>query len=314
MAIIKLSVSERRRVSVFITCLLLAMAAWVLTTLSGSYNFTVKQAINFRNTPQRRAFKALQPDTVEATMQGTGWQMLFSKVNAFDHPITIDLHTLEHSNFIALNTQLPQINKAIDVKHKIIAFSPDTLYFDFTNRVIKKIMVEPVLNIKYQQQYQESGKIQVKPAYVTINGPGNVINGIKTWKTDTLTLNNVNNTVSTSLALQPVKEGNISVYPKTVQLRVPVEEFTEKTLSIPVKLINNPHYYNVKVIPQHIKLTFTVPLSRYMELDEAFFEATADFSLWEQGYTVLPVNITRLPAYCRVVKIEPRNVDFLVKK
>lgn len=314
MPIIKLSVSERRRLQVFVTCLLLAMAAWVLTTLSGSYHFTVKQAINFKNAPQRRAFKALQADTVEVTMQGTGWQMLFSKVNTYTHPVTIDLHTLEHSNYIALNTQIAQINKTTDAQHRIIAFTPDTLYFDFTNRVVKKVKVEPVLEIKYQQQYEESGKIQVKPAFITINGPGNVIQNIKTWKTDTLRLNNVNDVISTTLPLQPVKEGNISIYPKNVQLRIPVEEFTEKTLRIPVKLVNNPHYYNVKVIPQYVNITFTVPLSRYTEVDEDFFEANADFGLWEQGYSVLPINITRVPAYCRIVKTMPRNVDFLVKK
>ncbi|MVN92318.1 YbbR-like domain-containing protein [Mucilaginibacter aquatilis] len=314
MPIIKLSVSERRRLSVFITCFLIATVAWILATLSGTYSFTVKQAITFKNAPQKRAFRALQPDTVEAIMQGTGWQVLFSKVSSSTEPVKVDLHTLEHSNYIALNTQIAQINKVMDARHKIIAFTPDTLYFDFTNRVVKRVPIEPVLNLTYQQQYQQSEKIQLKPAYVTLNGPGNVIEHITSWKTDTLKLDNVNQPINTTLGLQPVKEGNISIYPKSTQLKVPVEEFTEKTLSIPVKLINNVHYYNVKMVPHRVNITFTVPLSRYTELDEDFFEATADFGLWEQGYTVLPVNITRVPAYCRIVKTVPRNINFLVKK
>lgn len=315
MAIIKLSVSERRRLSVFFTCLVLALIAWVFATLSGTYSFTVKQTLVFKNVPQRRAFRALQPDTVEVTMQGTGWQMIFSRMNKDERPVTIDLHTLEHNNFIALNTQISQINKTRDATHKITGFNPDTLYFDFTNRLVKKILVEPVLNIQFQPQYAISGKIIVKPAYITLNGPGNVITKTSTWKTDTLKLKGANETITGTLQLQPVKEGNLSIYPKTVQIRIPVEEFTEKTLNIPVKLINNPHYYNVKVFPQHIKVTFTVPLSRYVEIDENFFEATVDFKLWEQGgYTVLPVTINRLPAYCKVINIEPRNVDFYVKK
>lgn len=314
MGIIKLSVSERRRLSVFFTCLLLALIAWVFAMLSGTYSFTVKQTLTFKNVPQRRAFRALQPDTVEATMQGTGWQMVFSHVADEKQPVAIDLHTLEHSNFIALNTQIGQINKLRDATHKIISFQPDTLYFDFTNRMVKKIRVEPVLNINYQPQYAVSGKIIIKPAYVTLNGPGNVIEKISTWKTDTLTLKGVNEPITGTLQLQKVKEGNISIYPKSVQVRIPVEEFTEKTLKIPVRLINNQHYYNVKIFPQHVTVTFTTPLSRYTELDENFFEATVDLKLWEEGYTVLPVSITRMPAYCKIVKITPRNIDFLVKK
>jgi YbbR domain-containing protein len=314
MAIIKLSVSERRRLSVFITCLVLALVAWVFATLSGRYNFTIKQTLVFKNVPQRRAFKALQPDTVEVTMQGTGWQMVFSRMSLANRPITIDLHTLEHANFIALNTQIAQINRKIDVEHKIIAFNPDTLYFDFTNRMVKKIKVEPVLDIQYQPQYAAADNIIINPAYVTINGPANVIDKITSWKTDTLKAAQVNDNVKAYMPLQPAKEGNIGIYPKTVQVFVPVDEFTEKTLKIPVRLINNPHYANVKYFPQQITIRFTTPLSRYAQVDEDFFEATADFSLWQQGYSVLPVNLVRIPAYCHVVSIQPRNVDFLVNK
>lgn len=314
MAIIKLSVSERRRLSVFITCLVLAVVAWVFATLSGRYNFTVKQTLVFKNAPQRRAFKALQPDTVEVTMQGTGWQMMFSRMSLANQPINIDLHTLEHSNFITLNTQIAQINRKMDAEHKIIAFNPDTLYFDFTNRMVKKIRVEPVLNIQYQPQYAPADHIIVNPAYVTINGPANVISKINSWKTDTLKATQVNDNLKAYMPLQAAKEGNISIYPKTVQVFVPIDEFTEKTLKIPVKLINNPHYENVKYFPQQITIKFTTPLSRYAEVDEDFFEATADFSLWQQGYSVLPVNLVRIPAYCHMVSIQPRNIDFLVKK
>jgi YbbR domain-containing protein len=314
MPLIKLSVSERRRLSVFITCLVLALVAWVFTMLSGKYNFTIKQTLVFKNAPQRRAFKALQPDTVEVTMQGTGWQMVFSRMSLVNKPISIDLHTLEHSNFIALNTQVAQINRKMDAEHKIIGFDPDTLYFDFTNRMVKKIKVEPVLNIQYQPQYAPADNILVNPAYVTINGPASVINKINSWKTDTLKATQVNDNIKAYMPLQRAKEGNINNYPKTVQVFVPVDEFTEKTIKIPVRLINNPHYENVKYFPQQITIKFTTPLSRYAEVDEDFFEATADFSLWQQGYSVLPVNLVRIPAYCRIVSIQPRNIDFLVKK
>ncbi|WP_345951073.1 MULTISPECIES: YbbR-like domain-containing protein [unclassified Mucilaginibacter] len=314
MPIIKLSVSERRRLTVFFFCLVLALVAWVFATLSGSYNFTVKQVLTFKNAPQRRAFRALQADTVETTIQGSGWQMLFSRMKISDQPVAVDLHTLEHSNFIALNTQIEQINKKKDSAHRIIAFNPDTLYFDFTNRVVKKVPVEPVLDIVYERQFAPSGKTSIHPAYITLNGPENVITSIHSWKTDTLAATRVNNDVTATLKLQPVKVGNISIYPKAVQIHIPVEEFTEKTLRIPIKLINNPHYYHVKIVPQFVAIKFMVPLSRYMEIDENFFEATADLALWEKGYSVLPVDVSRMPAYCKVMSVVPRNVDFLVTK
>ncbi|QJD94437.1 YbbR-like domain-containing protein [Mucilaginibacter robiniae] len=315
MALVKLSASERRRLTAFITCLLVAMVAWVFATLSSTYNFTSKKVISFKNTPLKRAFRSLQSDTAIVTVQGNGWQMLLSKISPDIQPVYVDLHTLEHSNYIALNTQLAQINTQHNQNEKVIAIDPDTLYFDFTNRLSKKVPVQPVLNIKYQSQYKNSSRIVVKPAYIILNGPTNLIDKITSWKTDTLKLQNISNTIDANINLQATKEANINFYPKTVQVHIPVEEFTEKVLSVPVKIINNQHYDNIKVFPQRVKVTFTTPLSRYAEIDEDFFEATADLNFYLQyGYSVLPVKITHAPAYCNIVSIEPQNIDFLIKK
>ncbi len=315
MAFVKLSASERRRLSAFFTCLVLAAVAWVFTTLSNNYNFTVKEVLTYKNAPQKRAFRSLQPDTINTTMRGTGWQMLFSKMNNEDRNITVDLHTLENKDYVVLSSQLKEINDRKDFDEQIIGFSPDTLYFDFSNRAVKRVPVQLVSAIKYQHQFAQSNDISIKPSYVTITGPGSLVDNIKSWSTDSLVLDSVNETVRGRIDMQPPKEGNISVYPKSVQVVLPVDEFTEKTISIPVKLTNNRNYYNVKVFPQKVKITFTTSLNHYAEMDEDFFEAAADLSLWrDRGYSTLPVKLTRLPSYCKIVKIEPQNIDFIVRK
>ncbi len=315
MAIIKLSATERRRVSVFFTCLLLAGIAWVLVTLARTYNFTVRHVLAYENMPQRRAFHSLQPDTVNITVKGTGWQMLFSKINDGSQPVKIDLSSLEHENFVVLKPQIKSINKSHELQYEVVDFDPDTLYFDFTNRSVKRVPVRLLSSITYQQQFSQSADVIIKPAYVTITGPSNRIDGIRSWKTDSLKAEDVNETINTRVNLEPVREGNISIYPKSVQVFVPVNEFTEKTVEVPVKLINNAEYYNVKVFPLKVKVTFTIPLNNYTGINEEYFEAQADLDLWKKhNYKMLPVKITKQPDFCKVVKIEPQFIDFIVKK
>jgi YbbR domain-containing protein len=315
MAFVKLSASERRRLSAFFTCLVLAALAWVFTTLSNTYNFTVKEVLSYKNAPQKRAFHSLQPDTINTTLQGTGWQMLFSRMNKENKTISVDLSTLENKDYVVLSSQLKQINDKKEFDEQVVAFSPDTLYFDFSNRAVKRVPVQLVTDIKYQRQFGQSNDISINPSYVTLSGPGNLIDNIKAWNTDSLRLDSLNETVKIRLDLRKAKEGNIGIYPKSVQVVLPVDEFTEKTISVPVKLINNRDYYKVKIFPQKVKVTFTTSLNRYAEMDEDFFEASADLSLWrDRGYTTLPVKLTRVPSYCKIVKIEPQNIDFIVRK
>jgi YbbR domain-containing protein len=315
MAIVKLSATERRRLSVFFTCLVLAVLAWIFTTLSNVYSYGVQEVLTYKNAPQKRAFHSLQPDTVKATVQGTGWQMLFSSMNKENKPITIDLATLENRNYVVLSSQLKQINIRKEITQQIISIDPDTLYFDFSNRLVKKVPVQLMLNLKYKKQFAISGNIIIKPAHITVSGPIDRLKEISLWKTDSLDLKDVTETINTRINLQSVKEGNLNVYPKTVQVIIPVDEFTEKTLDLPVKLINNHNYDNVKVFPQKVKVTFTTALSRYPDMTEDLFEATADLDLWrDHGYKSLPVKLTRVPPYCKIVKVSPANIDFIIKK
>ena len=315
MAFVKLSISERRRLSAFFTCLVLAVLAWIFTTLSNTYNFTVKQVLAYKNAPQKRAFHSLQPDTVNATMQGTGWQMLFSKMNNENKTVTADLQTLENKDYVVLSSQLKQINDRKEFNEQIISFNPDTLYFDFSNRSVKRVPVRLLSEIKYQHQFAQSNDISIKPSYVTLSGPGNLINNIRFWGTDSLLLDSVNESIRTRVSLLPSREGNVNVFPKSALVVLPVDEFTEKTIFVPVKLIGNRDFYKVKIFPQKVMVTFTTSLSRYSEMDEDFFEATTDLSLWQdRGYSTLPVKLVRTPAYCKIVKIEPQNIDFIVRK
>jgi YbbR domain-containing protein len=293
----------------------LAVVAWIVVTLSNSYNYTVKEVLSFKNIPQKRAFHSLQSDTVNVTVQGSGWQMVVSKLNAANKIIKVDLRTLDSDAYIVLSSQLQQINDERALKNKIIAFSPDTLFFDFSNRSVRKVPVQLITAIKFQQQFAQSGKIVIKPSYVTISGPSNRIDKITSWRTDSLAARDVSEPINTRINLVPPTEGNISIYPKDVQVTLPVDEFTEKTMEIPVKLMGNDNYFDVKIFPQKVKVTFTTSLSRYADITEDMFEVQANLDLWRlYGYDALPVKVRRMPAYCKIVKIEPRNIDFIIKK
>jgi len=282
--------------------------------LSNPYAYSVKGVLTFKNSPQKRAFHALQPDTINVLVNGNGWDMLFSKMNIENKSIPVDLGTLDNKNYIVLSSQLDRINKTKEINQAITGFNPDTLYFDFSNRKEKRIPVRLITSLKYQKQFFQSNYIQIKPSYVVIDGPANVIDHISEWYTDTLRADSVDESLIETVALRLPSEGNLNVYPKKVSVTIPVDEYTEKSLDIPVKLINN-HTGEVKIFPQRVRVTFNTSLTKYPDIDEDFFEATADLNLWSKGgYKILPVVISKVPPFCKIVGIEPANIDFIIKK
>lgn len=316
MPILKISRAERRRISAFCTCLILAALAWIFVMMGKSYTFPVKVALNFKNHPERKAFYALQADTVLATVGGTGWQKLFSNIHLTkSRSVSVDLKKLEVQNFIVLSNQLNTINSKPLKEQQIFSFSPDTIYFDFTARKEKRIPVKLKTNLSFQQQYARSGDVLLNPDFVTISGPAAYVDSIKSWPTDYLVVKKASNDINTTLKMPSPQENNVNIYPKTVSVHIPVDEFTEKTLEVPVKLLNNRTYSEVNLFPQKIKITFMVSLNNYAAINTDFFEVVADLNSWQlNGTQTLPVQLKQQPDYCKIVSLQPANVNFIVRR
>lgn len=315
MAIIKLSAVERRKLSIFFTCLVLAVIAWLFFALSNKYEYEVKTVVNFRNLPSNKAFNPLQSDTVLLQIQGTGWQLLFTRLRIYPRDVRVDLKALEKRNFVTFTEQMSKINNYYSSEQKIISVQPDTLYFDFTTRKVKKVPVKLESDLSFVKQYGQSNKIVLKPDYVTLTGPQEQLDKIQFWLTDTLKRKSINQTITDKVNLKLPQEANISIYPSNVEAKIPVEEFTEKQILASIRVINNREYYNVKLVPDKVKITVMVSLSDYSNLKDEDFEAVVDLNLWKTTKAnMLPIQIVKRKSFTRLRKIEPLQVNFIIKK
>lgn len=315
MPFIKFNKTERRRLSLFFICMLVALGAWIFLSLSNRYIYQVQTLVRFVNFPQNKAFRPLQSDTIKLQVEGTGWQLLFSKMRISPQSVDIDLDELNKKTFVDLSLQLPKINRQFESSQRVVQIKPDTLYFDFSARSVKRIPVRLVHKIMFMPHYGISDSVKFFPDYVTVTGPRKELDQIKSWPTDTLILKNLNSDLNTRISLRRPMHANISIYPSEVDARLKVDEFTEKVIEVPVKVINSKEYGNVKILPDKIKVTFLTALSNYSKIDRSYFELSVDLNSWKNyGYKQLPVHIDRFPDYCKLIRIEPQNVDFIVQR
>ena len=135
------------------------------------------------------------------------------------------------------------------------------------------------------------------------------------WSTDTLKLNDLQHTTNTRVAIKQNDLNNISIYPASISVKIPVDEFTEKTIELPLKVINNTEFLNIKLYPKRVKVTFLVALSNYQEVNEDFIEAVVDVNEWKQlKHQSFTVKITRFPDYCKLINVMPNKINFIIEK
>lgn len=313
MPIISLNRIERRKVSVFLSCLLIAVFIWLFFALSNNYEYKVNSKLNFTNPPLHKAYHLLQEDTVTLKVQGTGWQLLFSKLRLRSKVVNVSLKPLNASNFITISSQLEDISHQFGSDQKVISVFPDTLVFDFTQRITKRVPVKLLYKIGFKQAFGISGTIKLEPSTVIVTGAAEDIKDINSWRTDSLSLNEVVSTVNTKVGLQKGIKNNVDVFPKTVKVRIPVDEFTEKVLEIPIDIANNPGR-DIKLIPEKVKVTLLSSLGNFAKIQRDSLRVMVDLDNWSKNkYPQLPVRIVHMPKFSKLVKTEPQIVDFFVK-
>ncbi|WP_316830076.1 CdaR family protein [Pedobacter aquatilis] len=315
MPFIKLTKIERRRVFSLLACLLLAIAAWFFMALNNKYVYTAKTVLIYKNFPQNRAFHPLQSDTVDLQVEGTGWQLLFARLRINPQSISVSLNKLNTRDFVVFSDQLYNVNKQLETSQKVISIKPDTLYFDFTKRTVKRVPVKLVQQLDFVKQYGIASEIKLNPKQITVTGPIEELNKIHEWSTDTLKLNQVQNSTTVRINMQHSTHKNVNIFPPSVEVKLPVDEFTEKTLEVPLKLTNNRNFNSIKLYPRKVKVTFMVALSYFDQVDETFITATVDVDEWSVlHHNKFTVKLTEFPDYCKLVKIVPSKVDFVVEK
>ncbi|PWG79777.1 hypothetical protein DDR33_15305 [Pararcticibacter amylolyticus] len=314
MAFVTLNRIERRRMTVFLTCLVVAVLTWLFIALSGKYKYRVDTRITYINPPENKAYHPLQDDSVSLEVEGSGWHLLFSRLRLNPQSVEVNLRSLNSRNYLVFSNQLNDLNKQFDSNQRVISVSPDTLFFDFSKRIVKKVPIRLVSDLAFKKNYGISNDIKLTPAQVTVNGAAEDLKKITYWSTLPLKRQDISVDLTAKVGIAPPGQNNIDVYPQSVKVEIPVDIFTEKVIEVPVEVLNAKGL-SVKLLPEKVKVTIFCALENYPSIDRESFRAAVDLKDWlERGATQLPVSFRKFPPFCRLIKTEPQVVDFFVKR
>ncbi len=308
-----MNIFERRKLTLFIASLSAAILAWLFFAFSSKYVYQYGAVVRYINSPQDKTFHPLQSDSVYMQVEGTGWQLIFSRLRIFPSNVAVDLKSLNTKSYVSLSDQLEKINRQLSIDQRIVSISPDTLYFDFSATSVKKVPIKLSYDFEYEGRHNLAGVPEIVPAYVTIMGPAHDLELIDYWLTDSLKRTDLKTSFSTRIYLKRSPKNNLNISPRTVNVTVPIDEFTEMHVDIPVRVVNNKGY-DVKLLPEKVRLTYLTALSNYNKFDSQSISVTVDLNNWEtKGYKQLPVKLSGFPEFYKLISIQPQIVDFIIQ-
>ena len=306
-----------RRIVVFLICLLIATILWFLNALSKNYTTTVSYSVKYNNPPENLFLANDPPDRLNLEVQAHGFSLLRQKLSFSVSPIILNLSAIknaedaEETTFsVETENLIRRVSEQVSSEISVLNIEPKIIRLVFDSLKSKMVPVTADVNLQFTPQFFLNGDIQIQPDSVQLTGPAGIIDTVDSLKTKPYTFEELKSQVD--LMAPVVHPEKTKVVPKKINLKIPVERFTEKRMKVPVQVLNVPENINIKIFPSEVEVSFLIGLSDYENISSTDFDIVADYSSAENK-EVLEVVVMERPDFIQQLRISPPNVEYLIE-
>lgn len=305
-----------KEVLVFLLFVLLAAAFWFLQNLQQNAETEIAVPVRFKNVPAEIAFADTLPEQIMIHVKDKGSVLLNYTLGRNLHPFEIDLKNLpvrKDALILENNEIYDELTKLLSVTTELLAFTPPRIRLRYNRRKEKELPVVFNGKVNLAPGFHPLGKTLVTPETVKVYGNPSLLDSLQSIETVFTEIKRTNKSVIRTVYLQKIK--GIAVQPSAVTVTIPVEEFTDKTLEIPILPIDLPSHYTVRFFPPAVKVKCSIPLSRFKYLNEGDFAIRIPFSeLTGNASGIVSVRLSEEPEQAYSVSLSPDKVEFILEQ
>lgn len=310
-----------KRIYAYCICLIFSILFWFLIVLSRDYTSVISVPVKYVNLPKGKIIINKLPDYLTLEVNSFGFNLLRYKLKPATDPIIIDLGQLKvakssKESFLVTNSRTDRIRRQLGTNIQVLKVLPDTLFFKFDTKVLKRIPVTLRHSLDFERQYQVSDSIIIKPSNITLSGAKSILDSIKYLETELLKVSSINKTITRTV---PVKLDSmlkkVELSTKRVVVTIPVEKFTEASIVIPIHLINVPPDFTGKTFPEKVKITYMISLQEFENINPALFHVIADYNESQKtNASKLKLIVAESPDFVKNIRVEPERVEFILMR
>jgi len=309
-----------RKAFVFVVCLALSSFLWLLSSMEKHYTSRITVPVNYVDFPRDKQLSGSLPQNFDLIVDAYGYTLMSYKLRLAFSPILINVselvdNALERGNkyryIISTVNHKDEIEKQISSEIRILSIKPDSLVFNFSKIVSRKIKVKPDLKLSFENQYSPEREPATVPDSVVVSGPGNIMDTLSFISTDFHEFTKLSHSIEKMANILPVK--GLMIDTKEVQLNIPVEQNTEVAFDVPIRVINAPSGINVKTFPGKVRVVCRIGLSKYKRLDYSTFRASINCNQISGKDDRLPVTFESLSKVVITANYSPKEVEYVLE-
>lgn len=306
---------KSKRINIFLLFLLMSFGILILTKLSKTYTNTITFEVEKRNIPETDVIISDSTPSLNISLKTQGFNFLKYYFNSPKIALDFSANINRTDSIYIWNnhTAFPDIIAQFDKDIEIINVNPDTLRFRYDVNDKKKVPIVLNTDVKFKLGYDLLDNYSIQPDSIKIIGPKSILSEIEKIETDTLRLNEVYSDINKSVKIKLQNNQDVLRYtPEEVIISAKVEKFTEGHLKVPVEVINIPDSIRIKYFPKIVTVSYYTSLTNYKSVKTTDFKIECDFNEIRNNQSYLLPKIVKVPAEVRNVKINLKQIEFII--
>ena len=299
----------------FLLFLIISAAFWYVHALGKERETNIIVPVRYIGVPLNLALTNDPPSEISLDIRDQGIR-LFEYSDLRRNPLTIDLSRVFYQKGEILITpdQLKsRILRYLKPTTTLLDVHPDSLLIQYEKLSYKTLPIEFNAKIDLAHQYMYSDHIKVQPNKVTVFGPKNVLDTLKTIRTECKSFKNLNDTISFRCSLMPLKLAHYSV--NNTKVTIFVEQFTERKVQIPIAAINCPDNLSVRTFPIVVNATYTVGLSQFKTFNASDIQVFLDYNELKTDKTSKHIlKVKNNSTHITNIRILPLEVEYILEQ
>ena len=296
--------------------LFIAIALWLTSALGNKYEDEISIEVDFYNSPKEKVLYSALPSEIDMLISATGFTLLKYKFDNKLPKVNINLekaiikedNEYKISKVVFFNQIEKQLGNSVVVK-KVYYFDYDV---DLSNVAVKEVDVIPNIKLDIEDQFHLTNPVRIEPSKIKIYGKKDVLDTVEFVYTEEIVLENIKSDVRKTVKLKNSNVYNFDI--DNVDIVLNIEQITEKSLKIPVSIINVPDSIDIQIFPENVTLSFTVGFSKFDMIKSDYFSVQIDYNNIDLNNKYANIRLVRYPKTISNIRFTPKKAEYLLKK
>lgn len=288
---------------------------WLLQTLNNDYESEFTLPLRLKGVPNHVVLTSELPSEVHVRVRDKGTVLFNYMVAKSFYPVTLDFADYPSSNHRVrlLASQVERkVMAQMNASTQLISIKPDTLEYIYCTGEAKRVPVRLQGHVSAGRQYYLSDTL-FQPDSVLVYAPRQQLDTLHEAYTRPIAWSDITDTLRRMVPLATMR--GVKFVPSSVELMLPVDVYTEKSVEVPLVGVNFPAGKELRAFPSTIQITFQVGMSRFRQINAEDFHLTVSYEeLLRLGNEKYTIRLKNIPEGASHVRFQPSQVDFLIEQ